>query len=226
MATPDPRPIEAILFDLDDTLIDRDDALTRLNRHWYRTLPREHRPDGEDEFVARMFKEADRFTSPLNLYQSMIDIWPGSFSDPETALRAHNAIMPRMVRLESRTRGMLNYLRGTMPLGIVTNGGTRMQWAKVRNTGVDVLVDAVVVSEEFGAHKPDPAIFKHALNLIGTEASQTLFIGDNPVADICGAWGVGLRTAWMHHGREWHGLECRPDYKLDSVWEAPELVAR
>lgn len=217
--------VRAILFDLDDTLIDRVGALTRLNRYWYRTLPRDHRPESEDEFVARMFSAADRSISPRELYDWMLSIWPGSFRDADAALSAHNAIYPSMTKLTSRTRGMLSYLKGVrIPIGVVTNGPTLLQWAKLRNAGVDSLVDAVVVSEEFGAHKPHPSIFEHALTLIGAGASETVFVGDNPVADIGGAAEVGMRTAWMCHGRTWDIDEYRPDHVINSVWEIEGLV--
>ena len=218
--------VRAVLFDLDDTLIDRLDALTRLNRYWYRTLPRDHRPESENEFVTRLFRAADRFSSPRDLYDWMLGIWPGSFRDADTALSAHNAILPNMVRLASRTRGMLNYLKGArVPVGVVTNGGTLMQWAKVRNAGVDRLVDAVVVSEDFGAHKPHPSIFEHALRLIRADASETMFIGDDQVADIGGATGVGMQTAWMCHGRTWDIDAHRPDHIINSVWEVEGLIS-
>ena len=149
--------VRAILFDLDDTLIDRVGALTRLNRYWYRTLPRDHRPESEDEFVARMFSAADRSISPRELYDWMLSIWPGSFRDADAALSAHNAIYPSMTKLTSRTRGMLSYLRGVrIPIGVVTNGPTLLQWAKLRNAGVDSLVDAVVVSEDCGGPQASP----------------------------------------------------------------------
>ena len=225
VTSPDRRPVRALLFDLDDTLIDRVDALTRLNRHWYRTLPSDHRPDCEDEFVARMLSQADRFSSPRQLYELMIKVWPGSFADPDTALESHNAAMPKMVRLADSTLIMLKVLREHgVPVGVVTNGETQMQWAKVRNAGVDGLVDAVVVSEKFGARKPDSSIFEHALGLIGADVSETLFVGDNPVADIGGAHGVGMHTAWLHHGRNWSEEDYRPDHQVDAVWEAPRLL--
>ena len=48
------REIKSILFDLDDTLLDRSGGFVRMCRHWYRTLPADGRPSGEERFVARM----------------------------------------------------------------------------------------------------------------------------------------------------------------------------
>ena len=82
-----------------------------------------------------------------------------------------------------------------------------------------------MVSEEFGTWKPDPAIFYHALGLIGAGAGSTLFVGDNSEHDILGAVGVGMRTAWMCLGREWEIESACPDYVLNAVWEAEGLVS-
>ena len=90
--------------------------------------------------------------------------------------------------LDARTETLLRDLRDAgVPVGVVTNGPTAGQWDKLRRTGVADLVDAAVVSQEFGVNKPDPSIFRRALELIGAEPSETIFVGDNPVNDIGGA---------------------------------------
>ena len=213
-------PIRAALFDFDDTLVDTTEALVRLDKYWYRTLPRENRPETEEEFIARMFEPHPLLLGLRDAYIRMLDIWPGCFPDVDSALRAHNEAEAKMVSLDPRTEAMLLDLKSArVPLGVVTNGPTELQWAKVRNTGVADLVDAVVVSGEFGVNKPHRSIFIHALDRIGAMPSETLFVGDNPEADIVGARGVGMRTAWMSHGRSWHIASHRPTYIIDHVWD-------
>ena len=172
-----------------------------------------------------MFEPYPEPLSLTDVYERMLDIWHGCFPSVEAAVEAHAAAMPDMVALDPRTEAMLRDLRSArVPVGVVTNGGGFEQRAKVRSTGVDGLVDAVVVSGEFGASKPDPAIFERALSLIGADASETLFVGDNPSADIGGAKGVGMRAAWMRHGREWRIAAYSPDYAVQSVLEIPPLL--
>ena len=107
---------------------------------------------------------------------------------------------------------------------MVTNGSSLSQRSKVRHWGLPELVDAIVVSEEFGAAKPAPEIFRHALDLVGADPAHTLFVGDRPGADIGGARGVGMRTAWIHHGRTWEAAAPPPDYTLAGAWEVGELL--
>ena len=107
---------------------------------------------------------------------------------------------------------------------MVTNGDSKTQWGKLRNAGIAALVEACVVSEDFGARKPDPAIFGHALELIGADADSTLFVGDNIDQDIIGAFRVNIRTAWMCLDRAWEVKFPYPDYVTNVVWEVEKLV--
>ena len=155
----------------------------------------------------------------------MLDEWPGCFPSQAAAVEAHFGLMPEVVRLHSKTEAMLNRLRSRgIPIGVVTNGGSETQWGKLRNTGVDALVTACVVSEDFGARKPDPAIFRHALGLLGAEAESTLFVGDNVEEDILGASRMNMRTAWMCLGRSWDSGLPHPAYILDAAWEVEGIV--
>jgi putative hydrolase of the HAD superfamily len=63
-----------------------------------------------------------------------------------------------------------------------------------------------------------------ALELTGASATTTLFVGDNPEADILGAQGLGMFTAWVHRGREWPYADRRPEYLVGHVSEVGELV--
>ena len=219
-------PITAVLFDLDNTLIDRSEAFERLFGHWYDTLPDTGRPPDREAFVSRMANYGIGYAPIPDIYTEMLEVWLGSFSSLDAAVEAHFAAMPEMVGLDPKTDAMLRRFRDKgVPVGVVTNGGSETQWGKLRNTGIADLVTACVVSEEFGAWKPAPAIFEHALKLIGAEAESTVFVGDNSEHDILGAIGVGMRTAWMSLGREWEIESGRPDYVLDAVWEAEDIVA-
>ena len=107
---------------------------------------------------------------------------------------------------------------------MVTNGTSASQRPKLCNTGIDALVDAITVSEEVGVAKPEPEIFRHALAAIDADPATTLFVGDNPAADIGGAKALGLLAAWVHLGRDWELATPRPDYVIGAVWELDALL--
>jgi 2-haloalkanoic acid dehalogenase type II len=60
--------------------------------------------------------------------------------------------------------------------------------------GLGELLDGVVTSAEAGARKPDPEIFRAALELVGSEPEQALHVGDTPEEDLAGARAAGIRA--------------------------------
>jgi putative hydrolase of the HAD superfamily len=62
----------------------------------------------------------------------------------------------------------------------------------LERTALRPMLDAVVTSAEFGAAKPDPAIFAHALELAGAGAADAVHAGDDVEADVHGARAAGI----------------------------------
>lgn len=67
----------------------------------------------------------------------------------------------------------------------------------LRILGIDRFFNVVVVSEENGWRKPSSSIFEDALNKLGVEAKDAVYIGDSPVEDIKGAKQAGLKTVFV-----------------------------
>ena len=218
--------IHFILFDLDDTLLDRGAGFLRFCRELYHTSGTMSDTHSEEEAVALMAEfDAAGMRSRQEFFNDVIRQWPSVFESVSQAIDVYLASYPEMLILEAPTRDLLEDIREAgMSTAIVTNGGTTMQNSKIDSSGLRGLVDAVVISEEAGVAKPHPRIFERAMAEIGAAAEETLFVGDNPDADILGARGVGIRSAWLHLGREWEYDDQYPDYILDDVSEVRPLV--
>lgn len=76
-------------------------------------------------------------------------------------------------------------------VGVVTNGAPCLQHAKITGSGLDKLVDAVVVSGAVGVGKPSKALFEACLEALGRPECAVV-VGDNPVRDAVGASGCWL----------------------------------
>jgi putative hydrolase of the HAD superfamily len=87
-------------------------------------------------------------------------------------------------------------------------------------TGLLELVDGIVTSADAGRAKPDPAVFRLALELAGAEPAEALHVGDSLENDVEGAAAVGIRAVLLaREGEPPDGLEA-----IRSLARLPSLV--
>ncbi|XP_077224313.1 haloacid dehalogenase-like hydrolase (HAD) superfamily protein [Tasmannia lanceolata] len=80
-------------------------------------------------------------------------------------------------------------------LAVVSNFDTRLR-KLLMDLNVHELFNAIIISAEVGYEKPDPEIFKAALDQIGVEAEKVVHVGDDHKADKMGANAVGI-DCWL-----------------------------
>jgi len=86
--------------------------------------------------------------------------------------------------------------------------------------GLRELVHGVVDSAVVGAEKPDPAIFRYALDLAGTEPDRTLHVGDLFSVDVLGARAAGLHAVLLDPYGDWDDVDCPRVPDLQSLAHA------
>jgi putative hydrolase of the HAD superfamily len=86
--------------------------------------------------------------------------------------------------------------------------------------GVLPYLEHLIFSGEAGIWKPNPQIFRHALDALGAEPGAAIFVGDSPREDIRGAQAVGMRAVWLR-SREFPLGDAQPDGVVDTL---PELL--
>jgi putative hydrolase of the HAD superfamily len=92
----------------------------------------------------------------------------------------------------------LNRLKESYSLAVVTNGAACLQREKLAASGLSDYFEAVVVSADIGAAKPDAAMFEHALSQLGVEATQAVMVGDSIAKDVEGAIATGLQAILLN----------------------------
>ncbi|WP_449758438.1 pyrimidine 5'-nucleotidase [Erwinia persicina] len=115
---------------------------------------------------------------------------------------------------------LLTALKGRVKMGIITNGFTALQQARLERTGFLGVFDVLVISEQVGHAKPHPAIFDYALNQMGNPLRErVLMVGDNPDSDILGGINAGMATCWLN-------ADSRPRPEgITPTWEVTSLKA-
>lgn len=104
-----------------------------------------------------------------------------------------------------------------VPFGAVTNAVTTYQQGKLDSTGLGRL-RVLVGTDTLGVAKPDPRVFLHACELVGTEPGRTVYAGDEPRVDAQAAQDAGLLGVWVDR---W-GAGLQPDRSRGgALWAGP-----
>ncbi|MFJ9418353.1 MULTISPECIES: HAD family hydrolase [unclassified Streptomyces] len=206
------------LFDLDNTLIDRDAGLDRWASAFVRSrsLPQE-----TEKVICDRLRERAQPEDFVGLGATL-----GLSDDPGDLWHEYVDGVARSVRCVPGAREGLESLRGAgWTIGIVTNGAGDIQRAKLAATGLAPLFDGICVSGEVGARKPERRLFEAAAAECGASLSAGgWMVGDNPETDIDGARAAGLRTLWVANGREWADGLRKPDVMVPGIAEAIEVL--
>ncbi len=221
-----PPPIESVLFDLDNTLVDRESMFLRVAEAFYR----EHTPVAATAPLEQVVEllvtwDEDGYSDREEMLARWLAKWPDCGKTYDTLTSWYRSTMANATRPDSQVNAFLEDLNEKgVPLGIVTNGSSN-QRSKCQVAGLDRLVRFIIVSEEAGYKKPDARIFADALDRLGLETpSNVLFVGDHPVNDIDGPKRFGMQTAWVSRGRRYPTDLMRPDHVVDRISDLGLIV--
>lgn len=85
---------------------------------------------------------------------------------------------------------------------LVTDLTAHIQYRKIEKLKLNKYCQSLVTSEEAGKDKPNPLMFKLALQKLNLKPSEVCMIGDNFKKDICGANNLNIHTIWLNHERK------------------------
>jgi putative hydrolase of the HAD superfamily len=229
-------PVRGILFDLDDTLADSAGTEERI---WegVADVIAEHIPDVDRVELRRRYLEAlephyaelaagrvDFLTFRRRRLADALSPW-GEVSDRllERYVEAKDRIADE-VQPFPQAVATVRALRGVgIRVGVLTNGPSGFQRRKLEVSGLGPELDAIAISEELGAAKPEREAFEQALALLGTRAEETAMVGDSLENDVLGAMNAGLAAAVWMPGRRQGDLPAGAHLARELV-EVPRLL--
>jgi putative hydrolase of the HAD superfamily len=208
--------LRGILFDLDDTLADSSGTEEVV---WERVADviDEHVPGVDRAELRRRYLEVleghygelaagriDFVTFRRRRLADALSPW-GEVSEEllEQYVEAKSRIADE-VRPFPQAVATVRALRGAgVRVGVLTNGPSGFQRRKLEVSGLGRELDAIAISEELGAAKPERQAFERALDLLGTRAEETAMVGDSLANDVAGGLAAGLAAVvWMPGRRE------------------------
>jgi putative hydrolase of the HAD superfamily len=219
-------PVDAVLFDLDDTLCTYRRSGAELLDLAFEAV------SVEPFFTVEAYHA--RYDEHLGTIEDMAafrehcfaDIAEAEGRDPELGRALAGVYAAERdqtnVELVPGAREAVDALAGDHHVGLVTNGPPDMQREKLAATGFDGAFDVAVFAGFDAAAKPDPEPFHHALDDLGVQPERAVHVGNSLRTDVPGAKRAGVRVAWLRQDGGEPG-EPRPDYVLDHLGD---LAAR
>ncbi|MDP9802985.1 HAD family hydrolase [Acinetobacter calcoaceticus] len=190
---------KAILFDLDQTLLDRNTSLIKFVEwqvNFFQLVPQQNKQD----FIAR-FIELDNNGNVWKdlVYSQLLEDFNIKSFNVETLLESYvndfNKFSSSFERVPETIQNLYN--KG-YKLGLVSNGKSPFQENNFYALGINEFFSTIIVSEAIGIRKPDRRIFEYACKELGYIPNECIFVGDNPKADIEGAHKAGMKTIFFH----------------------------
>lgn len=201
--------IEAVLFDLDNTLTHRGRSVRAYSEY----LAQHYAPvlfNAEIDQIEAIVNRIDRGGYPLK----------EQLTHPSIGASVAYALLQELqwkkpTTLDELTAFWFQYFGAcavAMPearemlstlktqgyrLAVVSNGGHSTRCNILQGLGFTDFFDAIISSEQAGVSKPHQGVFEYACQQLGVEASACLFVGDHPINDIQGAQNVGMQALWL-----------------------------
>ena len=221
---------KAILFDVDDTLLDfqtgNRNAVNRLmDELGYRD------PDRYAQYEAVNLKcwaelEAGLLTQnqlKLARFVRFFDRYPVT-GDPKWAAERFVALLGQQSILLPHALETVRAIAERRPVAIVTNGITSVQRSRLALSPLKDWVTEVVISEEVGLSKPRPGIFQLALDRLGVKPRDALMVGDGINSDIRGANNAGIDACWLNPTGRALPEGVHAEYQISDIRQCVEIA--
>ncbi|MED4017154.1 HAD family hydrolase [Sutcliffiella cohnii] len=215
--------IKAVLFDLDGTLLNRDESLKSFILDQYSRLY-----DGLGHINKKQFTE--RFITLDNhgyvwkdkVYAQLIEEFDIQdytvnflLEDYMKHFKNHCIPFPNLIEMLRKLQNL------GCSLGIISNGMTEFQLHNIRALGIESYFQTILISEKEGLRKPDPLIFQKALEQMKVSANECLFVGDHPENDVRASKKVGMTSVWKKD-TYWDNIIA--DYTIEDLIEIINIV--
>jgi len=222
------RAIDAVIFDLDNTLTDFMLAKENSIRAAVDAMIDCGLPLAQQEAVDSIFAiYKEKGIEHQRVFNFFLE---------KTIGRVDDRFLAAAVVAYRRARGgslvpyphahfVLNHLlKKGYKLAVVSDAPRFEAWQRLNYIGLQHTFDTVLTFDDTGHHKPDPKPFQMALELMGVQAEKTVLIGDWIERDILGGQNAGLHTVYARYGDKYSqyadkvdNCETKPDFVVDDL---------
>lgn len=220
--------IEALIFDLDDTLFPEYQFVISGFRQVGEWIAKTRAVSGFFEIAKQLFDAGNRG----KIFDAALDQL-GLAHDKEiidqmvSVYRGHK---PDLTLYEDAVWA-LNYFKETKKLGLITDGYFLTQKNKVEALGIEGVFDSIIYSDELGrGHwKPSEVPYRKMMEFLGCKGDSCVYVADNPVKDFVGPRLLGWKTIQVYrengqYGKNSVSAQYLPDTIVHSLIELGDIV--
>ena len=220
--------IKAIIFDLDNTLLD----FVKMKQFAVKASIRAMNEAGLN------VDEESGYKDVMELY--MTTGWENQlvFDDylKQTTGEVSNKILAAGVVAYRRAREatllvypnvnktLIELLKAQIRLAVVSDAPSREAWMRLYYLNLHHVFDPVLTFDDTGARKPSPKPFKLALDKMNVSPDEALMIGDWPDRDVVGAKQIGMKTIFARYGDTFGTKESGANWDVNDIYEVVGII--
>ncbi len=134
----------------------------------------------------------------------------------EAALKPYPKVFPTLIEL----------IKMGMKLAVVSDAPSREAWLRLSYINFHHLFDVVITFDDTFEKKPSPAPFNLALRKLDMKPEECLMIGDWAERDMVGAKAVGMKTVFARYGDTFNTVRPGSDYDINCISELIEIIKK
>ncbi len=225
----DGRRIEAVVFDLDNTLTDFMLAKGNAIRAAVDAMIDAGLQVGREEAYARIFEiYREKGIEHQRVFNFFLTEQRGEVDDRilAAAVVAYRRARDGSLVLYPHTMLVLNrLLKAGYKLAVVSDAPRFEAWLRLCYLGLQHTFDVVLTFDDTGHRKPHPTPFRMVLDRLGVRPERAVLVGDWPERDIAGGAGAGLHTIYARYGDTYESSDRETrgpsgaDYEIDDPLE-------
>jgi putative hydrolase of the HAD superfamily len=124
------------------------------------------------------------------------------------------------------TMTLVSLAKRGIRLAVVSDAPGREAWLRLCYLNFHHLFDYVVTFEDTGERKPSPKPFQRALKLLKVAPEEVLMVGDWPERDMVGARKLGITTVFARYGDTFGTVESGASYDIDDISGLLQIIDR
>ena len=121
---------------------------------------------------------------------------------------------------------LIKLIKMGMLVGVVSDAPSREAWMRICQLNLHHIFDSVVTFNDTGYTKPSSKPFKKICKNLNILPQEALMLGDWPDRDVVGAKKVGMYTAFARYGDTFNTQNSNADYDLDDISELIDIIKK